>query len=77
MVGDKGRIVVPADVRARRGWTAGTQLVLLETPEGLLLTDKRAALALVRRRLAGHDLVGELVAERRADAAAEDALSAR
>ena len=73
VVGDKGRIVVPADVRARHNWTAGTELVLMETPDGLLLTERATAIRLVRQRLAGHDLLGELSAERRAEAAADDA----
>lgn len=72
VVGDKGRIVVPAEVRARRHWTAGTELVLMETADGLLLTERPTAIRLVRQRLAGHDLLGELIAERRAEAAAED-----
>lgn len=72
VVGDKGRIVIPADIRARHHWTAGTELVLMETPEGMLVTDRPTAIKLVRERLAGHDLVGELLQERRAEAAADD-----
>jgi len=71
-VGDKGRIVIPADIRARHNWTAGTEVVLMETPDGMLITDRPTAISLVRRRLAGHDLVGELIDERRAEAAADD-----
>lgn len=72
VLGDKGRIVVPAEVRARRQWNQGTTLVLIETPDGLLLTERRTALRLVRERLHGVDLVSELLADRRAQAERED-----
>jgi AbrB family looped-hinge helix DNA binding protein len=72
VVGDKGRIVIPAEIRARHSWTAGTEVVLMETPDGMLITDRPTAIRLVRRRLAGHDLVGELIDERRAEAAGDD-----
>lgn len=73
VVGDRGRIVVPAEVRQRTGWTEGTALVLMETPGGALLLTREQLLARVRDELAGLDLVGDLLAERRAAAAAEDA----
>lgn len=73
VVGDKGRIVVPAEVRARLNWVTGTVLVMIETPEGMLLTDRPTALRVVRERLAGHDLVNDLLAERRREAADDEA----
>ena len=33
----KGQIVLPKAVRDRRGWTAGSELVVEERPEGVLL----------------------------------------
>jgi hypothetical protein len=42
-------------------------------PEGLALLTRSRLLELVRADLAGPDLVGELLTERRAEAAAEDA----
>lgn len=72
VVGDKGRIVIPAEIRTRHNWTTGTEVLLMETPDGMLITDRPTALQLVRRRLAGHDLVGELIEERRAEAARDD-----
>ncbi|MFD1723099.1 AbrB/MazE/SpoVT family DNA-binding domain-containing protein [Amnibacterium endophyticum] len=72
VVGDKGRIVVPAEVRAARNWTAGTVLVLVETPDGLLLTERGSALRMVRERLRGRSLVDELEGERRDAARAEE-----
>ena len=73
VVGNKGRVVVPAEVRARAGIDEGTVLVLLETPAGLVLLTREQLRQRVRDDLAGADLVAELLAERRANAAAEDA----
>lgn len=72
-VGDRGRIVVPAGVRERAGLVEGTLLILLETPRGLVLLTRQQLQARVREDLAGLDLVGELLADRRAAAASEDA----
>lgn len=71
MLGEKGRIVVPSGVRARRHWTQGTTLILVETPDGLLLTDRDTALRMVREQLTGRSLVDELIGERRAEADAD------
>ena len=73
VVGDRGRIVVPAEVRERAGLSAGTPLVLLETPEGIVLLTRDQLRARVRDDLAGLDLVGDLIAERRRAAQREDA----
>jgi AbrB family looped-hinge helix DNA binding protein len=70
-MGDRGRIVIPADIRERRSWHTGTRLVAVETPSGVLLADRADLEDLVRRQLAGRDLVTELLDERRAAAAAE------
>jgi AbrB family looped-hinge helix DNA binding protein len=73
MVGDRGRVVLPAEVRERAGLSEGTRLVLIETPNGLILLTREQLKARVRAELAGLDLVKELLAERRAQADAEDA----
>jgi AbrB family looped-hinge helix DNA binding protein len=73
VVGDRGRLVVPAEVRERQGLAPGTPMVLLDTPSGLVLLTRRQLRDRVRADLAGVDLVGELLAERRAAAEAEDA----
>lgn len=73
VVGARGRLVVPSDVRERAGLTEGTVLVLLETPAGLILLTREQLRQRVRDDLAGVDLVGELLADRRSAAAAEDA----
>ncbi|MGI0151847.1 MAG: AbrB/MazE/SpoVT family DNA-binding domain-containing protein [Thermoplasmata archaeon] len=70
VMGDRGRVVIPAEIRARSGLTPGTPLVLLETPGGLVLLTRSQLRERVRADLSGLDLVGELIAERRAEATA-------
>lgn len=72
-MGDRGRIVIPAEVRARAGLDPGTPLVLLEAPGGLVLLTRSQLRDRVRADLRGLDLVSELIAEREADAATDDA----
>lgn len=72
-IGDRGRLVVPAELRERAGLAEGTTITLLETPGGLVLLTREQLRERVRAELAGLDLVQELLAERRAAAAAEDA----
>lgn len=72
VVGNRGRIVVPAEVRERTGWVEGTALVLLDTEAGAVLLTREQLRARVRDELGGLDLVGELLADRRRAAAAED-----
>jgi AbrB family looped-hinge helix DNA binding protein len=33
----KGQVILPADIRRRRNWNAGTRLTVEETPDGVLL----------------------------------------
>lgn len=65
--------MVPADVRLRAGLDEGTPLVLVEADDGLVILTREQLRARVRQNLAGHDLVGELLTERRLDAVREDA----
>ena len=73
-VGNKGRIVLPADLRQERGWSEGTILLLLETEGGVELLSRDE---LEKRVLASATgitgVVDELLAERRAEAARENA----
>ena len=73
IVGDRGRIVVPAEVRERAGLAEGTPLVLLESSDGLVLLTREQLRARVRSELHGLDLVGDLLADRRQAAEREDA----
>lgn len=73
VVGDRGRLVVPAEVRERTGIGEGTTLVLLETPTGLVLLTRAQLRRRVRENLSGLDLVDDLLADRRAAALEEEA----
>jgi AbrB family looped-hinge helix DNA binding protein len=73
VMGDRGRLVIPADLRERMRLEPGTQLVLVETRRGLVLATREQVKQLVRDDLKGLDLVAELLADRRKAAAAEDA----
>lgn len=72
-MGDRGRLVVPVEVRERAGLVEGTPLVLLESPAGIVLLTREQLRDRVREELAGLDLVTELLADRRRASAAEDA----
>lgn len=72
-MGDRGRLVVPAELRARQGWEQGLPLLMIETSGGVVLVTREQAKALIRRQLSGAGLVDALLAERRAAAQAEDA----
>ncbi len=72
-MGDRGRLVVPAELRSKAGLTEGTPLVLLHTPGGVVLVSREQLRSLVRADLAGLDLVGELLGDRRRQATIEDA----
>jgi antitoxin PrlF len=72
----QGRIVIPAECRAAAGLKPGDELVVevvgegelrLRTPEQAL----REAQKIVARYGSGRDLVAELIAERREEAARE------
>ena len=72
VMGDRGRLVVPADVRERLRLEPGTSLVLVEAGDGIVLLTREQLKRRVRSQLAGGDLVGELLDERRQAAVAED-----
>lgn len=71
VIDERGRVVLPAAVRERRHWHQGTELVLVKTLEGLLLAERSTLFGLLRDRLADQDLVGDLITERRAEAAVD------
>lgn len=72
-MGDRGRLVIPADLRDRAGLREGDQLVLLESAHGIVMLTRDQLRSRVREDLAGSDLVGDLLSERRRAARAEDA----
>ena len=71
-VGDRGRLVIPAELRQRKHWVEGTPLVAIETDNGVILTGRAELEQLVRAQLAGTDVVTKLIEERRAEALRED-----
>jgi AbrB family looped-hinge helix DNA binding protein len=71
-MGDRGRLVVPAELRERAGLQEGRPLVLVETDAGVVLLTREQLKARVRADLTGLDLVDELLAERRSAAHDED-----
>ena len=71
-MGDRGRLVVPAELRARFDLHAGTPLLMLETPQGIVLAGREQVKQIVRSQLAGESLVEDLMAERRSTAAEEE-----
>ena len=71
-MGDRGRLVIPANLRERAGLVEGRPVVLLDTPKGIVLLTREQLKELVRTELSGLDLVSELLSERQRDAAAED-----
>ncbi len=73
VMGDRGRLVIPAEVRDAAGIGQGTQLMLLPTDSGLVLMTRDQLKARVRADLDGLDLVSALLTERRQNAADEDA----
>lgn len=72
VMGDRGRLVIPADVRSDLNWTQGTRLILIESEAGVTLMTVDQARTMLKEQLAGRDLVAELIAERRAEAAREN-----
>ncbi len=71
-MGDRGRLVIPAELRARSNLEPGTVLLLIDSPDGLLLVTREQLSESVRTNLEGRDLVNDLIAERRQAAALED-----
>ncbi len=72
VMGDRGRLVIPAELRGKIGLAEGTPVVLLDTPSGVVLLSRDQLKARVRAELDGLDLVEELLRERRQAARDED-----
>ncbi|TSA84703.1 AbrB/MazE/SpoVT family DNA-binding domain-containing protein [Deinococcus detaillensis] len=71
----QGRVVVPADVRTELGVKEGDDLILLKDEGGYRLTSRRLLVRSLRGivkktgEAEGRDLTGELLGDRRAEAA--------
>jgi bifunctional DNA-binding transcriptional regulator/antitoxin component of YhaV-PrlF toxin-antitoxin module len=73
-VGDRGRVVLPVELRQHREWGEGTTLLAIETERGVILATRIELEALVRAQLAGPSMVDDLLADRRAASRREDAV---
>jgi bifunctional DNA-binding transcriptional regulator/antitoxin component of YhaV-PrlF toxin-antitoxin module len=71
-MGDRGRLVVPAELRSSAGFVEGTPLILVDTGRGVVVVTREQLKTLVRADLAEKDLVGDLLADRRRQAAGEE-----
>lgn len=60
--------MIPREVRARHGWEQGTELIVVDTEAGVLVLSAEQGIAWLRSHMEGRDLVGELMAERCAEA---------
>ena len=72
-MGDRGRLVLPAELRARLQLEAGAAVLLLDTADGVVLATREQARRLLRTQLGGASLVEQLLADRRRDPAADEA----
>jgi AbrB family looped-hinge helix DNA binding protein len=77
-LGERGRLVLPAQLRRRLDLQPGDRLILTVEPEGDLRvvtarTQARRLLSLYRDLAPGRSLAQELIAERREEAQREDA----
>ena len=70
-LGERGRVVIPAEIRARHNWTHGTELIALETEHGVQLLPRDALLDGLQGSMAGLGTVDEFLAERRREARSE------
>lgn len=76
-VSEGGRVVIPAELRAKLGIDVGDVLIWQEDGDRLILTSRRAAIRRAQAIFAKYDkgpkksLVDELIRERRAEAARE------
>lgn len=68
-VGDRGRIVLPKDLRDELGLRQGDEIAVTVVEGKLTAQTSRAALARLRGLLGGTDVVDELLADRRREAA--------
>lgn len=75
-VSEGGRVVIPAELRAKLGIAVGDVLLWQEDGDRLILTSRRAAIRRAQAIMAkfkkpGQSVVDELIAERRRAAARE------
>ena len=72
-MGDRGQVVIPAEWCGRVGLTEGAPIVMLTLDDGILVLTREQLKRLVRRDLAGVDLVADLLVDRRSASADDQA----
>lgn len=78
VIGDRGRVVLPSKMRAKLGLKPGSRMLLSAEADGSLRLRPYRMVAEQSRGLladlapAGESMVGELLSERRREAARED-----
>jgi len=68
VMGERGRLVIPAHVRARHGLKAGSRLILVDEDESLVLMTRDELQTQVWADMAGSGLAEQLIADRRREA---------
>jgi AbrB family looped-hinge helix DNA binding protein len=71
VMGDRGRLVIPSEVRGPRGLSSGQPLLLLDADDGLLILTREQAKSRFRASLSTNRLADELIADRRDEVKAE------
>ncbi len=71
-MGDRGRFVVPRELRDRGGFEPGDVLVLVESPSGVAMISRDRLRDLVQQDPSDRDLVAELLSDRRREASRDD-----
>ena len=70
-VGDRGRLVIPSALHRSQKWEPGAQLLMLDTPNGVITMTQKQAKQLIKKQIGADSLVEELLAERRSAAQKE------
>lgn len=73
-MGDRGRLVIPSQLRRDAGLAMGVPLILIDTGGGLVVMTRDQLKARVQADLEGLELVGELLDDREKASVDEDAI---
>lgn len=63
--------MIPSALRRSQKWEPGTQLLMLDTPNGVITMTQQQAKQVIRKQIGAGRLVEELLAERRSAAQKE------
>ncbi len=65
-IGNRGRVVLPIELRQSRGWSDGTVMFAVETAQGVQLMSRDELRDQLAEEMRGPSLADELIAERHA-----------